>query len=315
MSEAISDKIVFLTLVRSPSERACARLLIDSIRSFGGALSHCPIWLFEADPQSAPCHSLESKNVQVFSLSIPDTVKGFYFADKVCACALAEEMATSAVQSLVWIDPVCLIIRPPLLFDLGPSFDVAVRPVHIRNVGLSPTAPLDGFWKKIYMQFGVHDIDATVETFVDGQRIRSYFNSHAFASNPSKGVLRQWYECFEALVGDEEYQKDSCHDQVHQIFLHQAVWSTLLATRLDPKRMRLLPPDYNYPYNLHQSVPLDRRAARLNDLVCIAYEDRSLDPSQVDDIEIHEPLRTWLFEHSAPNSLERTQPPLENIKK
>lgn len=297
MSDAIIDQIVFLTLVRSPSERTCARFLIDSIRSFGGTLSHRPIWLFEADRQSAPCNSLESKDVQVFSLSVPDTVRRFYFADKVCACALAEEMITSAVQSLVWIDPACLIIRPPLLFGLGQSFDVAVRPVHIRNVGLPPTVPLDGFWKKIFMKVGVHDMEATVETFVEGQRIRSYFNSHAFAANPSKGLLRQWFECFEALVCDEEYQKDSCQDQVHKIFLHQAVLSTLLVTRLDPKRIRLLSPDYNYPYNLHQSVPLDRRAAALNDLVCITYEGRSLDPSLVDDINIHEPLRSWLFEH------------------
>jgi hypothetical protein len=301
MSDAIIDQTVFLTLVRSPRERSCARVLIDSIRSFGGTLSHRPIWLFEADPQSAPCNSLESTDVQVFSLSVPDTVRRFYFADKVCACAQAEEMVTSEVQSLIWIDPACLIISPPLLFDLGQSFDAAVRPVHIRNVGLPSTVPLDGFWKKIFMKVGVHDIEATVESFIDKQRIRSYFNSHAFAANPSKGLLRRWFECFEALVCDEEYQRVICQDQAHQIFLHQAVWSALLVTRLDPKRIRLLSPDYNYPYNLHQSVPPDRRAATLNDLVCIAYEDRSLDPSLVDDIDIHEPLRSWLFEHAAPN--------------
>jgi hypothetical protein len=246
-------------------------------------------------------------DTQVFSLSVPDTVKHFYFADKVCACAQAEEMATSAVQSLIWIDPAFLIIRAPLLFSLGQSFDAAVRPVHIRNVGLPHAVPLDGFWKKIAMNAGVHDIEGTVETFIDGQRIRSYFNSHAFATNPSKGLLRRWFECFEALVCDEEFQEDIRQNQVHQIFLHQAIWSVLLATSLDPRRIRLLLPDYNYPYNLHKSVPTDRRAKTLNDLVCIAYEDRSLDPSLVDDIDIHEPLRSWLFEHATPNnSLERT---------
>lgn len=309
MRDTTIDQTVFLTLVRSPRERSCARVLIESIRSFGGTLSHCPIWLFEADPQWAPCNSLESMDVQVFSLIVPDTVRRFYFADKVCACAKAEEMVTSAVQSLIWIDPACLIVRPPLLFGLDQTFDAAVRPVHIRNVGLSPTVPLDGFWKKIFMKVGVHDTEATVETFIDGQRIRSYFNSHAFATNPSKGLLRRWSECFEALVCDEEYQKGICQDQARQIFLHQAVWSALLVTSLDPKRIRLLPPDYNYPYNLHQSVPLDRRVDTLNDLVCIAYEDRSLDPSLVDDIDIHEPLRSWLFEHAAPkHSQERMQP-------
>jgi hypothetical protein len=306
MSDTIIDQTTFLTLVRTTSERSCARILIDSIRSFGGILSLCPIWLFEADLQREPCESQEDMNVQVFSLSVPDTVRHYYFADKVYACAQAEEMVSPNAQSLIWIDPACLVIRPPLLYDLGQAFDAAVRPVHIRNVGLLPEEPLDGFWKKICETVGVSDIPTTVETFVDGQRIRSYFNSHAFAINPSRGLLRQWFEWFEALVCDGEYQKDSCQDERHQVFLHQAVWSALLVAELDSKRVRELPPDYNYPYNLHQSVPAGRRVAVLNDLVSVVYENRSLDPKQVDDIDIHDPLRTWLSARAAPN--QRMQP-------
>jgi hypothetical protein len=269
-------------------------VLIDSIRSFGGALSLCPVWLFEASPQQAPCESLKGMDVEVFPLNVPDTVRHYYFADKVYACAHAEERASPSIQSLIWIDPACLVIRPPELYGLGQAFDAAVRPVHIRNVGLSPEEPLDGFWKKICETAGVHDIQTTVETFVDGQRIRSYFNSHAFAINPSRGLLGRWFECFEALVCDKEYQKEACQDERHQVFLHQAIWSALLVADLDSKRVRELPPDYNYPYNLHGSVPVGRRAMALNDLVSIAYENRSLDPKQVDDIDIHDPLRSWL---------------------
>lgn len=299
MSGPDINQKIFLTLVRSPRERSCARLLIDSIHSFGGTLSDCPIWLFEADEQWASRDDPERSNVQAFLLEVPDTVKGYFFADKVWACAQAEEMAPSAVQSLIWIDPVVLVIGPPVLFNLGASFDAAVRPVHIKNVGLSLEVPLDGFWKKIVSSAGVEDIETSVETFIGGQRIRSYFNSHAFAINPTEGLLRRWFEDFEALVCDEEFQESICQDQAHQIFLHQAVWSVLLATNLDPKRIRFLPPDYNYPYNLHESVPLDRRAKTLNELVCIAYEGRSLDPRLVNDIDIHEPLRSWLLERAA----------------
>jgi hypothetical protein len=48
-------------------------------------------------------------------------------------------------------------------------------------------------------------------------------------------------------------------------------------------------------YNLQAEIPAARRARALNDLVCIAYEDRPLDPEVVDDIAIHEPLRSWLI--------------------
>jgi hypothetical protein len=302
MDDFADDRAVFLTLVRSAGERPYARLLIDSIRAFGGDLSRCPVWLFETDPRNASCGSLKGPDTQVFSLSTPDAMKHYYFADKVYACARAEEMATPAVRSLIWIDPACLVIRPPLLFALGEEFDAAVRPVHIKNVGLSSTEPLDAFWKRICEIVGLHDIESTVETFVDARRIRSYFNSHAFAVNPARRLLTRWFGHFETLVSDHEYQKAACGDERHQVFLHQAVLSALLVARLDPARLRLLPPEYNYPYNLHGSVQQDRRAAALNDVVCIAYERRSLDPARVDDIEIHEPLRSWLSRHVAPGS-------------
>ncbi len=298
MDNSLVDQSLFVTLVRSSSERTDARILIDSIRAFAGTMSQYPIWLFEANPQEAPCQTLASANVHILPLNIPDAIKPYYFADKVFACAQAEEMAPPTVQSLIWIDPTCLVIKPPVLFDLGQSFDAAVRPVHIKNVGLLPEEPLDNFWQKIYETVGLDDIHSTVETFVGMQRIRAYFNSHAFAINPTRGLLRQWLAYFTALVNDEAYQEAACQDVRHQVFLHQAVWSALLVAKLDPQRICNLPPDYNYPYNLHQSVPAARRAKTLNDLVCLTYEERSLDPAQVDDIIIHEPLKAWLLAHS-----------------
>jgi hypothetical protein len=131
---------------------------------------------------------------------------------------------------------------------------------------------------------------------VGAQRIRAYFNSHTFAIRPATGLLSRWLDDFEALVGDEDYQARACEDQLHQVFLHQAILSALLATQIEPQRLRILPPTYSYPYNLHASVPPARRAETLNELVCVAYETRSVDPDVVDDIEIAEPLRSWLVD-------------------
>jgi hypothetical protein len=271
-------------------------MLIDSIRAYGGSLRQCPIRIFEADPESASYENLTGSDVQPIPLDLSDEVR-YFFADKVFACAKAEELFGSEVQSLIWIDPGCLVITPPELYQLGEGDDAAVRPVHITNVGLPIDAPLDAFWSGVYARVGVDDVESNVVTFVDEERIRSYFNSHAFSINPTMGLMRRWYEHFAALIGDEDYQQECCQDQLHRIFLHQAVLSALLSTELEPQRLRILPPEYNYPYNLHQSVPADHRAATLNDLVSITYEDRSLDPTCVDDIEIHEPLRSWLADY------------------
>jgi hypothetical protein len=297
-----SDSLVFITVVRSKYGLSRARLLIDSLRTFGGELYRTPFWVFEANPRDAPCESLAGADVSILHFDMPEEVGHYIFADKVFACAQAEQLTASDFRSLVWIDPSCLVIKPPTLFVLDAASDAAVRPVHIQNVGLLTHQPIDYFWMQIYKNLGVRDIHMTVESFVDRQHLRAYFNSHAFSVNPSLGLMRRWADHLRSLVTDQEYQQSACQDEPHQIFLFQAILSTLLITRLERQRIRILPPDYNYPYNLQTQVPVDRRAKDLNDLVCIAYEDRSLDPETIDDISVGEPLRSWLTARAARTS-------------
>jgi len=288
-------RTIFVTKIRAAAQIQAARSLIESIRTFGGELSGCPIWLFVVDPQGAPCQGLENSSVQVIPLVVPEFLLRYDFGDKVYACASAEEMAPAGVHSLIWIDLSCLVVNPPVLYKLGNTLDAAVRPVHIQNVGLLTVDPLDAYWKKVYQSVGVEDIDTRVVSFVDERLLRAYFNTHAFATNPVKGLLRRWLACFEELVCNQEFQNGACQGKLHQIFLHQAVLSALIASSFDPERVRILPSEYNYPYNLHSSLSPERRARVLNDLVSFTYEDRLLNPDSMDDIEIYEPLKSWLF--------------------
>jgi hypothetical protein len=286
--------LVFLTKVRTSAEKASARLLIDSLRTFGGEMSDHPFWVFAVDPSNVPCNDLAGPQVKVLPLSTPEAIKQYPFADKVFSCAQAESLVPTETRSLIWMDPDCLIVQPPRLFDLSADCDAALRPVHIRNIGLSLSEPLDIFWKGVYAAVGVDDVGSTVDSFVDRQRLRAYFNSHGLAINPARGLFRRWSEHFKQLVINKEFQTAACRDLPHRIFLFQAVFSTLAASALDIHRIRILPPTYNYPYNLQDQVPEDRRARLLNDLVCFTYEGRSIHPEKVKDIEIHDPLRSWL---------------------
>jgi hypothetical protein len=288
------DKTLFITKVRTPQGTAAARLLIESLQTFGGELGRCPVWVFAVEPQAADCRELVSQQVQVIPLEAPGYIKAYPFGDKVLACAQAEAMAPAEVRSLVWLDLNCLVVQPPGLFDLGESYDAALRPVHMRNVGLPVTDPLDVFWRGIYSALGIEDLERSVESFIDGQRLRAYYNSHSLVVNPACGLFQGWYHLFNELVLDKDFQQAACQDARHRIFLFQALFSALVSTLLAPERLRLLPPHYNYPYNLHERVPEGRRAAALNDLVTLTFEGRSLYPELVTDIRIDEPLRAWL---------------------
>jgi hypothetical protein len=287
----------FLTMFRSETGERMARTAIESLRAFGGPLQDCAVWAFvlDLDRVSRALHDVEG--VHCFPLALEEGCPAYPFAEKVYASARAEEMAGPDVRCLVWLSLDCLIINPPVLFDLGPApgvalADAAFRPVHHRNVGSPAHEPLDDFWRGIYRALGVDEMPYTVESFADAQTLRPYFNTHCFAFNPTAGLGQTWWEHFQALASDQAFQAGPCRDEPHQIFLHQAILSTLVARQLDWEQVRLLPPEYNYPLNLLNEMPPERRAPTLNSLVNAVYEDAF----PWTQIEVQEPLRSWLRE-------------------
>lgn len=292
MSEKSGNQIRFLTMFRSEAGERLACIVIDSLRAFGGPLRDSEVWAFVLDPERVSRALPGLEGVHRFPLAIGDGCPPHPFAEKVYACAQAEAMAGPEIGSLVWLSLDCLVINPPLLFDLGAECDVAFRPVHHQNIGSPAHEPPDDFWQGVYRALDIGDLPYTVESFANGQILRPYFNTHCFAFNPATGLGRAWWAHFKAIVANKAFQAGPGRDELHQIFLHQALLSTLVAKQVPWERVRLLPPEYNYPLNLLAEMPPDRRAPTLNSLVNAVYEDTF----PWGKIKIQEPLRSWLQE-------------------
>jgi hypothetical protein len=290
----------FVTAVSTLDAVRHARLAIESLRAYGGALSAGPVWVFVRGRTGCDLADVERmcaglEGVEVLSLAGAVDAASYPFRAKVQACAQAEAMAGPAVRSLVWLSPSYLIVRPPVLFDLVAPLSAAFRTVHHKNIGSPADEPLDAFWAAVYRAVGLESAPYTVESFADGCEIRPYFNTHCFAVDPARGLCRAWADRFKAMVADRAFQEGPCRDPLHRVFLHQAVLSTLVAKELGRQELRLLPSEYSYPLHMHGQVPPERRARALNDLVCAAYEDTV----PLDDIAIEEPLRAWLTARAA----------------
>ena len=282
----------FITVVNSEAEAAQARFMIESLRAFGGQLCDSPVWIFRPDGSVAGDLSI-LKNVEVIPLEIAAPCQHYELADKVFACARAEELLGSGAGSLAWINLDCLFVNPPVLFELGPSFEAALRPVHLRNVGSPAGEPLDDYWKKVYACTGVNEAGYSVESFVDCQTLRPYYNTHCFSVQAAKGILQVWRECFAALISDPDFQAGPCHDELHRVFLHQVVLSALITKSMERSRIRMLPPEYSYPLHLQQQISPDHRLNLLNSTVCTVYENANL----LTGIEVAGPLGSWLKAH------------------
>lgn len=290
----------FFTLVGSPQQERNARLLVGSLRAFGGRLGGCPVWVLSpSDYDPDPATWRGQAEVRLLPLDVAFDA-GYWFSAKVHACAQAEAYAVTGggpeVRSLVWLAPENLIVQPPVLFDLGSSRDApyaaAFRTVHHRNIGSPARQPLDAFWSAVYQWAGLDEAPYAIRSYVDDCEIRPYWNTHCFAVDPARGLLRTWREGFQALVADAAFQAGPCRDEWHQVFLHQAVLSALVTAELAQDEIRALPPEYSYPLHMHAQVPPAHRASALNDLVCAVYED----VLPLEDIAVHEPLRPWLEE-------------------
>ncbi len=290
----MKSNILLISYADSPEEWVRVKILEESLRRFGGEMSHSRILVYDVLGDGIPESISFLEDVEVRKLDVPAGIRNYLFATKVIAMAQAEAEHPDQSLTLTWIDPSCLILNPPGLYELDHNNQAAFRPVHIQNVGLQVKDPLDDYWHSIYQAAGFEDTSRSIESFVDGQLLRVYFNTHAFSIKSGYGLMGRWLELFTRLVKDSEFQTNCCQDQKHRIFLFQAVLSAMIAQALTEEAIRILPPTYNYPYNLQAQIPAGIRASSLSDLVSITYEGRSLDPQKVKDIEISEPIRSFL---------------------
>ena len=88
------DAAWFATLVTTPEERWCARLLLASLRAFAGPLANSPVLLFATDlpepPGRGTVAAFADQGVQIVRL-VPDSMLGDYlFAGKVAAATIVD---------------------------------------------------------------------------------------------------------------------------------------------------------------------------------------------------------------------------------
>jgi hypothetical protein len=302
-------KLVIALMVATPVQEKHAGILVESIRTFGGEYSNSPIYVFQADPEKVPCNSLKALGVKLIPLKMDEAVKHYLFAEKVFACAQAEELLASETQNLVWFDNECLVLHPPDELLLKGDDKVALRPVFLKNkVGLLTDAAVDEFWGRIYKETGVKTEDASVvESFVDEQKMRAYFNCQIMSVRPGLGVFREWRRIFTKLVKDQEYQKSACPDELHQIFLHQAVLSVIITSKVKTKQIHYFSKEYSYPLNLQERLPLKKKEKKIDSLTTIIYDilwEGKPDWESIKNMDA--PLKKWLLEVTSRYFWEKT---------
>lgn len=257
----------FVACIEGGVLEAQALLLFESIRRYAGRFSECP--LYALSPRAGHAISNDARRrlhelgaVYIDRLLNTECPK-YGSANRVAAAAYVEE--TYPHEVLVILDSDTLFLREPSELLLSPDTDAAVRPVDVKGMSTSgPSDSRDRYWQELCRCCGVdYEEIPWRESFVDRQRIKANYNGGLVVVRGALGVLRRWADFFFRSVrkGLRPYTDAGSFRTgagwvepaagnlwgSNQAALSLALWSI-------SRRVRELPPTYNYPLHQHKLI-------------------------------------------------------------
>lgn len=242
-------------------------ILVRSIRKFGGSLSDCPIYSFQPRKSKKVSQEtlnfFEQYNVTHIDKELNKSYKFYPLANKVLACAWAEENVASEI--LVFLDSDVVVLGEPLELASLNHADVRLRPVDIKGIGTDgkgdSTWP---FWEKLYDIYRITSRNY-VETTVDHANILSYWNAGHIVAKRSSQLFNCWKQTLDKMLSEKILPPNG-------LFFMDQVALAISICRLD-LRVDQLPPAYNYPLHLHEKMLQCGAGHELHEVVSFHYHD------------------------------------------
>ena len=301
-----AGKLAFATIVRPEwaSEKNVG-LLVASIRAFAGSLSGYPIWCFVLGEREKLSQSLRTRfsdlGVELISLTADSDFMRFFFGGEATAAALAETIAAGRYDLLAWLAPNTVVVQQPSGFVLPKEKLLGYRPVHHMLIGSRFEEPLDSFWSLVYQFCEVPENRIFPMTpHIETTKLRPYFNSGILVTRPTRHLLRAWRDTFAQAYHDSGFQELLKQDARFPIFLHQAVLSGVILSRLRREDLLELPPSYNYPIHLYDEDRTGGRPRSVEELVTFRHESFHEQPDWAEKMPAKEPLKQWIRENLLP---------------
>lgn len=295
--------LIFAFMLGTGEDEQDALRLAHSIRTFGGEFCFNPIWMLsqrrEEDLSEATHQELYSIGARLITFDMDGEGVNFPFVAYVTAAGIAEGLAQGEASFLVMMAVDTLVLQQPTEFLLQAGKSLGGCPVHLKLLGSGFSEPIDEIWGLIYRHCQVDEEKVfAMQTAVDEQSVRAYFNAGLLVVRPERGLLRGWQSNFERIFRLPEYEAFYQRNELYKIFMHQMVLAGSILSRLKPEEFQQFPFEMNYPLHLHARVAADRRPASLNQLVTCRYEDYSEfigNPDLDGLIHIDKSLKTWLI--------------------
>jgi hypothetical protein len=262
-------------------------LLVETLRRWGGGLADVPVYSFQVRPaRSTPLRRSTRRRfaelgVHHIEAPLNKRLPNFGWGNKIYAASWAE--ATLTHSQLVFLDSDMLVLAEPSEFAPRDEAGVAVTPEPFKVAGTDGADENASMWEAYENHVGLDAPRRFVETQVEGQRIRAYYNSGCVAVERRLGLFALWREITESLVASDLVPPDS-----------RAVFTEQISLTLAMEKLGIEPrcfsPGYNYQIAWHSLLPAHQRAASLDEIVVAHYHRRLDTPTTRNPLRLIEGL-------------------------
>lgn len=261
----MSLPIAFIICTEPGNLEKQSLLLVQSLREFGGALKSTPVYSFHPrlgfNISKQTLKSFEALEVCHQHIVLNDKYAMYGVANKPLVCAYAEKNIDAEI--LVFLDSDQCFLSEPKKLLLPQNYDIAIRPEDLNLIGSKgKDDPNEDYWQELYEICQVKS-EIFVSTTVDNQKIRAYWNSGMVAARRSKGFFTVWKKNFETVMDIQLQPKRGL------FFVEQSVLSATICSLTSA--ILTLPQEYNYPLNMHNRMPENKKLRDLNNVVTIHY--------------------------------------------
>ncbi len=258
--------VAFLACIERGRLEQQGLLLCRSIRRGAGRFTTASIHAFQpragTDAGAETVSALRDLDVIHHTDTLNRDFHDYPIGNKIFACAWAAQNLQEDI--LVFLDSDTFFANEPERIHLASGLDAAARPVDRKRIGSTgPRDPNEAYWKPLYAKFGIAN-DPCVETIVDGETIRAYFNSGLVAARRSAGIFEEWLDIFRRLMEGNHLPPNGSMQ-----FMDQVALALVLSRRFD--RVSQLDWRYNLPLPQRARLSDPARTARLEDMIHIHY--------------------------------------------
>ena len=246
------NKVEIVICTESGYLESMSKLLISSLREFGGAFRDVPIFSYQPRKKlkisNKTISFFEKNNVEYVDIELNKDFYNYPLANKPLACS-HREMNTNA-EVLIYLDSDVFFLNEPKGFIDFENADVILRPVDVKNIGAENSEDKNAiYWNSLYKLLSVK-VHRNIRTTVTNEDIWEYYNTGHIVTLTKNNLLRNWNENFLKLM-DAGIIPDS-----GLFFVEQSAFAATVSQM--ELKVKHFSKEFNYPIHLENMIRNDK---------------------------------------------------------